>query len=130
MKIDVSFPGEKLVAVQIGRHSITTDQATELGRNDSAPAPFDLFLASVAACAGIYVLAFLQARKLSTEGLVLTQHVVFNAETLLPSKFRIELTLPRDLPEKYRAAVVRAAENCKVKKTMLAMPEIEVVAVD
>jgi hypothetical protein len=31
-------------------------------------------------------------------------------------------------PEKYRAAVVRAAEGCKIVKTIAADPAIEVVA--
>jgi hypothetical protein len=35
--------------------------------------------------------------------------------------------LPADCPEKYRAAVVRAVENCKVKKTIAGMPNFEVV---
>lgn len=38
----------------------------------------------------------------------------------------LEIVLPRSFPEKYRAAVVRAAEGCKVKKTILAAPDVEV----
>lgn len=127
MAIAVTFPGGKRVAAQVGRHVIETDQPHELGGEDSAPAPYDLFLASVATCAGIYVLGFLQARGLPTDGLALTQHVELDPDTHLARAMRVELTLPPGFPEKYRAAVVRAAENCKVKKTMALMPSIEVV---
>jgi putative redox protein len=130
MEIRVSFPGEKRVAAQVGRHVIETDQPEELGGHDSAPAPFDLFMASMATCAGIYVLGFLQARKLPTEGLELVQHVDYDAASGLPAKVRLELTLPASMPEKYRAAIVRAAESCKVKKTIAAQPAFEVVAID
>jgi hypothetical protein len=41
----------------------------------------------------------------------------------------MEVTLPASLPEKYRVAIVRAAEGCKVKKTIAASPLIEVVAI-
>ena len=126
MDIEVSFPGGKRVVAQVGAHRIETDQPHELGGQDAAPAPFDLFLASVATCAGIYALGFLQARGLSTEGLRLRQRVDYDASTQLPQRIRLELVLPPDCPEKYRAAVLRAVENCKVKKTIAAQPPFEV----
>ena len=47
----------------------------------SAPGPYDVFLASIAACAGIYVLGFCQARGLATEGLSLAQSHEVDPET-------------------------------------------------
>jgi hypothetical protein len=38
--------------------------------------------------------------------------------------------LPDGFPEKYRAAIVRVAEGCKVKKTIAAGPSITVRVVD
>jgi ribosomal protein S12 methylthiotransferase accessory factor len=126
MDIELSFPGGKRVVAQVGAHRIETDQPLELGGQDAAPAPFDLFLTSIATCAGIYALGFLQARGLSTEGLKLRQHVDYDDSTHLPVRVRLELALPPDCPEKYRAAVLRAVENCKVKKTIAAQPSFEV----
>ena len=128
MDIEVSFPGGKRVDAQVGSHLIRTDQPASLGGEDSAPAPFDLFLASVATCAGIYVLGFCQARGLATDGITLRQHMEYDEATKLPSRIRLELGLPPSFPEKYRPAIVRAAEGCKVKKTISALPRIEVVA--
>lgn len=127
MDIRVTFPGGKRVAAQVGRHLIETDQPVEGGGEDAAPAPFDLLLASLATCAGIYALGFLQARKLPTDGLELRQHVEHDEVTDLPTKIRLELTLPPGTPEKYRGAIVRAVEGCKVKKTIAAAPAFEVV---
>lgn len=124
--IQVSFPGGKRVDAQCGAFTLHTDQPVELGGEGSAPAPFDLFLASLATCAGLYVLSFCQVRGLPMEGLGLRQHVDVDPATKLPRRVRIELTLPPAFPEKYRAAVVRAAEGCKVKKTILAGPVVEV----
>lgn len=128
MNIEVTFPGGKRVDARMGRHVVQTDQPVSLGGDDSAPAPFDLFLASLATCAGVYVLGFCQARNLPTDGLRLVQRVDFDAATKLPSRVRLEITLPANFPEAYRAAVVRAAESCKVKKTLFAPPAVEVVA--
>jgi len=126
MDIEVSFPGGKRVDARVGAYVAHTDQPVDLGGDGSAPAPFDLFLASLATCAGIYLLGFCQARGLSIEGLALRQHVDVDPGTKLPHRIRLEVRLPASFPEKYRAAIVRAVEGCKVKKTMLAAPAIEV----
>jgi ribosomal protein S12 methylthiotransferase accessory factor len=126
--IAVSFPGGKRVDARIGEFVIHTDQPVDQGGEGTAVAPFDLFLASVATCAGLYVLGFCQARSLSTDGLALHQHVDFDATTKLPSRIRMEVVLPPSFPERYRVAIVRAAEGCKVKKTVTAAPPIDVAA--
>lgn len=125
--IKVTFPGGKRVDAQVGSYVVRTDQPVEGGGAGSAVAPFELFLASLATCAGIYVLGFCQARGLDTEGIGLRQHLEIDAATKLPTHIRLEITLPPSFPEKYRAAVARAAEGCKVKKTIAAAPLIDVV---
>ena len=71
----VSFPGGKRVDAHYGGFTIRTDQSPKGGGEGSAPQPFDLFLASIATCAGIYVKGYCDARGLSTEGLGLTMHI-------------------------------------------------------
>jgi ribosomal protein S12 methylthiotransferase accessory factor len=127
--IAVSFPGGKRVDAHVGKFVVHTDQPAWHGGEDSAVAPFDLFLASLATCAGLYVLGFCQARGLSTDGLALYQHVEVDPATKLPKRIRMEVALPASFPENYRVAILRAAEGCKVKKTIAASPAIEVVAV-
>jgi hypothetical protein len=41
----------------------------------------------------------------------------------------MEVQLPASFPEHYRTAIVRAAEGCKVKKTIAAAPVTEIIAV-
>jgi ribosomal protein S12 methylthiotransferase accessory factor len=129
-ELQISFPGGKRVDARAGAFVIHTDQPVELGGEGSAVAPFDLFLASLGTCAGLYVLGFCQSRGLATEGLSLQVRAEDDRENKLPERIRIELTLPPSFPEKYRASVIRAAEACKVKKTIAARPSIEVVTRD
>jgi len=129
-KIEVSFPGGKRVDAQVGAYVVRTDQPVEAGGEGTAPGPFDLFLASLATCAGIYVLGFCQARSIPTEGIALSQDVVVDPATKLPSQIRLEVRLPPSFPEKYRTAVLRAAEGCKVKKTIASAPAIDVVLIE
>jgi ribosomal protein S12 methylthiotransferase accessory factor len=125
--IEVSFPGGKRVDARVGAYVVRTDQPAEVGGEGKEPAPFDLFLASIATCAGIYVLGFCQARGLSTEGLRLRQHVDLDPTTKLPARVRLELTLPPGFPEQYRTAIVKGAEACKIRRTLAAAPAMEVV---
>lgn len=126
MDIDVTFPGGKRVDAQVGSYTVHADQPPELGGEASAPAPYDLFLASLATCAGIYALGFCQARSLPTEGLRLRQHVEFDPGTHLATAVRLEVTPPEGFPEKYRPALERAVTSCKVKKTLAAPPTLTV----
>jgi putative redox protein len=128
MDIRISFPGGKRVDADLGTHVVRTDQSAEHGGEGSAPEPFELFLSSLATCAGIYVLGFCQARQLPTEGISLVQRQRLDAEGRL-THVELELGLPPDFPEKYRPAILRAVGGCKVKKVLAAPPEIVVNAV-
>lgn len=128
MSIRVSFPGGKRVDADLGFQVVHTDQSPAAGGAGSAPEPFQLFLASLATCAGIYVLGFCQARGLSTEGLSLTQHQRFDPQTRRLERVEIEIAVPPSFPPQYRPALVQAASACAVKKVLASPPEIEVHA--
>lgn len=129
MDIQVSFPGGKRVDATIGDRVIQTDQSPEYGGEGSAPAPFDLFLASLATCAGIYVLGFCQARGIPTEGIRLSQRARFDESSKALVEVAIDVHLPATFPEKYRSAVIAAANNCRVKKVLASPPSFEVKAI-
>src|SRR5205085_1350392 len=56
MELTVYFPGQKKVEVAVGPFVVHTDQSIAHGGEGTAPEPFTLFLASLGACAGVYVL--------------------------------------------------------------------------
>ncbi len=129
MPMEVRFPGGVAVEAIHAGMTIRTDQPVAAGGGGSAPSPFDLFLASIATCAGFYALRFCQERGLPTEGLGVTMDWERSPETKLISKVRISVKLPEGFPEKYRAAILRATDQCAVKKHLVSPPEIEVEAV-
>ncbi len=120
----VSFPGGKKVNVDLGNNvMIKTDQPATHGGDGSAPEPFDLFLASLASCAGVYALGFFQSRDMSVEGLSFNLDWETGDNT---AKATFRLTLPPDFPEKYRPSIVRAIEMCTVKRYLNNPPEFSV----
>ena len=127
MKMEIFFDGNKKVNARIHGQIVKTDQPIEAGGNGSAPAPFDLFLASIGTCAGIYVKGFCDQRGLNTENIKITQTMVFNPETKLIGKISLDIHLPSDFPEKYKDAVINVANLCAVKKHIMNPPVIEVI---
>jgi putative redox protein len=124
----VSFPGGKRVDAEYHGFTILTDQPPKAGGEGLAPQPFDLFLASIATCAGIYVKGYCDARHIATDGLELRMDVERNEKGGRVARLSIEILLPRDFPDKHRDAVVRAAELCSVKKHIFDPPAFEVHA--
>jgi len=125
MDMEVYFPGNRRVHARYRGFVIETDQPAMAGGDGSAPAPFDLFVASIGTCAGIYVLSFLQQRGLPTEGAGVNVSVERDGETHMVTKVSLEIKLPADFPPKYRDAVVRAADMCAVKRHLEAPPVFE-----
>ncbi|MBN2091150.1 OsmC family protein, partial [candidate division KSB1 bacterium] len=89
-------------------------------------APFDLFLASIGTCAGIYVLSFCQQRNIPTENIRLVQELERDPASHLIKKIKINIQLPANFPEQYKSAVIRSAELCAVKKHLDQPPEFDI----
>jgi ribosomal protein S12 methylthiotransferase accessory factor len=126
MEMTITFPGGARVDAAFGPHTLHTDQPPKTGGDDTAPTPFATFLASIATCAGVYVLAFCRQRELSTDGIRLTQTLDVDHATGLVRDIRIDIHVPPTFPAKYYDALVRAAEQCTVKKHLEHPPQIVV----
>jgi ribosomal protein S12 methylthiotransferase accessory factor len=127
-KIDIVLAGGKKVNANIRGFTIATDQPVDDGGENAAPSPFELFLASLGTCAGYFVVSFCQARSIPTDNIKISQTVKRSETTHMVEKITIDINLPPDFPEKYKGAVVRAAESCSVKKHLAAPPQVQVVA--
>ncbi len=126
MEMKIRFAGNKKVAADFDGFTVMTDQPKAAGGDGEAPAPFDLFLASIGTCAGIFVLSFCRKRDLPTEGLEIVQTMDWDEAKHLVSKIRLEIRVPAGFPEKYRDSLVNAANLCTVKRHLHEPPQFEV----
>jgi ribosomal protein S12 methylthiotransferase accessory factor len=126
MEIRVDFPGGARVDAHFGSYTVSTDQPSDQGGDGSAPTPFELFLASLATCAGVYVQGFCKRRGISSEGIRLVQKTERDPETHMAATVSLEIQLPAGFPEQYVSAVIRAAETCLVKKHLEKPPVFQV----
>jgi putative redox protein len=125
MEMKIDFPGGSRVDAHFGGFTVPTDQPPSA----SAPMPFDLFLASIGTCAGIYVLGFCQQRGLPTDGIQIIQRVHSNRASGMVEEIDLEIQIPPTFPEKYRDSLIRSAELCKVKKHLEKPPQFHITTV-
>jgi ribosomal protein S12 methylthiotransferase accessory factor len=126
MEMIIDFPGGARVDAHFGAFTVQTDQPPQGGGEDSAPTPFAVFLASIGACAGIYVLGFCKQRGLPTQGIRIVQRTHSDPATGMVGQIDVEIQVPPDFPEKYLPSLVRSAELCAVKKHLEHPPQFNV----
>jgi putative redox protein len=126
--MEITFDGGKVITAHLNGHIIRTDQPLDNGGgSNTAPAPFELFLASIGTCAGIYIKSFCDRRQIPTDDIRIIQTMEFDEVKKVPGVISLDIQLPSGFPEKYREAVVNAAELCLVKKTISSQPEFKVI---
>ena len=130
MDLKVKLEGGKRVSTQIGDHQIMTDQPEKHGGGNSAPAPYDLFVASIGTCAGFYVQSYCQSKGIDSTGIDITLTLKRDPETKKISGFVTTIHVPEGLPKKLHSALKRVAEQCAVTKTIMNNPEFIVETAD
>lgn len=128
MEMLIDFPGGARVDAHFGPFTVPTDQPPTGGGEGSAPTPLLTFLSTIGTCAGIYVLGFCRQRGIPTDGIRLRQRMTADPATGLVSGVDVTIELPADFPARYAEAVVRAADQCAVKKHFERPPAIRVEA--
>lgn len=122
--ITVSFPKGKQVLISYKGLNVLTDQPVASGGHGEALSPFDLFLASLAGCAGFFALLFFQKRNLDTKGLDVRATPHFDNHALV--SVDIQVQVPDGFPEQYREPLLRSIDQCTVKKAIAAQPPVRV----
>jgi putative redox protein len=104
-----------LVTHQADRHTWLTDEPTDLGGGDAAPAPYELLLSSLGACTSI-TLKMYAARKgwpLANVNVTLTLET---AET--GSRIERRIVLHGELSNEQRERLLQVANACPVHKSL------------
>jgi putative redox protein len=126
MEMEIRFPGGMKVEALFDGYMVKTDQPVADGGLGTAPAPFDLFLASIGTCTGYYVMSFCQKNNIPTQNVTLHASMQRNQKTHLVEHCDITIRVPNDFPKKYENAVIKAAEVCTVKRNLQNPPQINI----
>jgi putative redox protein len=124
--ITVTWDGGARFTADIRGHKVTVDQPPKGGGDDSAPMPLELLPTALGTCVALYVERFLTTRSLDATGLTVEVTALGAANPHRIGRFEVAVHVPTPVPEKYRDALVRAAESCTVHHTLMHTPEISV----
>lgn len=126
MEVKITHSGRARFIIQARQHVIESDQPRQIGGDDMAMTPPEIFLAALGSCAAFYAVQFLSSRKLADSGL----EVRIEAEKLHnPARlgnFLVYVNSPVSLNQDQTLAMGRSIRHCLIHQTMMSEPQIEV----
>jgi putative redox protein len=118
MRATARRAGEKLKQeIEIRDHEITADEPDDQGGDDSGPSPQELLAASLASCTAITMEMYAN-RKGWDVGDVTVEVDYEPAQRGSPTRFKMEIQLPKELPEEQRERLLQIAAKCPVHRTL------------
>jgi putative redox protein len=103
--------------VEMGDHNLTADEPADHGGTDAGPSPQELLAASLASCTAITMEMYAH-RKGWEVGDVAVDVTYEPAQRGSPTKFHMEVLLPKELPEEQREKLMTIAAKCPVHRTL------------
>jgi putative redox protein len=105
------------VEIRGGDHMITADEPREHGGEDQGPSPQELLAASLASCSAVTIEMYAD-RKGWNIGDVTVDVTYEPAQRGSPTRFQIEIKLPKELPEDQRERLMQIVARCPVHRTL------------
>jgi len=103
--------------VEIRKHELTADEPRDHGGEDSGPSPQELLAASLASCTAI-TMEMYAMRKGWDVGDVSVEVDYEPAQRGSPTRFTMEVQLPKELPEDQRERLLQIAAKCPVHRAL------------
>jgi putative redox protein len=104
-------------AVEIRDHRVTADEPKDEGGTDTGPSPQELLAASLASCTAITMEMYAQ-RKGWDVGDVSVDVDYEPAQRGSPTRFRMVVNFPKELPEEQRERLMQIGAKCPVHRVL------------
>jgi putative redox protein len=103
--------------VEIRDHRVIADEPREHGGEDAGPSPQELLAASLASCTAITMEMYAH-RKGWDVGDIVVDVGYEPAQRGSPTRFTMDVQLPKELPEEQREKLLTIAAKCPVHRTL------------
>jgi putative redox protein len=103
--------------LEIREHHMTADEPEETGGDDSGPSPQELLAASLASCTAITIEMYANRKGWEIGDLEVSVNYE-PAQRGSPTKFQMEVRMPKELPEDQRDRLMQIAAKCPVHRTL------------
>jgi Predicted redox protein, regulator of disulfide bond formation len=117
MKATVTRAGNFRQAVKIRDHSLTVDEPTDQGGEDTGPSPEELLAASLASCTAITMEMYAQRKGWDVGDVEVTCDYT-PAERGSPTRFNLVMRLPDNLSDEMVQRLRVIAAKCPVHRTL------------
>ena len=104
-------------AVEMRDHTLTADEPKDEGGDDTGPSPQELLAASLASCTAITMEMYAQ-RKGWELGDVSVDVDYEPAQRGSPTRFRMVVNFPKELPEEQRERLMQIGAKCPVHRVL------------
>ncbi len=127
MEVDILYAGGKQFEAVARDHVITIDQPFDDFGGDRGMTPPELFLSSLGSCAAYYVVEYLNARRLPSEGTRVRVRGVKGGKPTRIVSLALDIEVPRlTLDDRTRRGLEAAAQLCLVHQTLQNPPHVDV----
>ena len=126
MEVKVVHAGKMKFRMHSRQHIIECDQPAEIGGEDTAMTPPEIFLSALGSCAAFYAAQYLAIRKLADEGVEVTVAAEKLRGPARLGNFTIRVQTPVPLDEEHARAIERSVHRCLIHQTMLQVPQIDI----
>jgi putative redox protein len=106
---------EQDVAVRV--HHVTVDEPKEHGGEDAGPSPQELLAASLASCTAVTMQMYAD-RKGWDVGEITVDVEYEPAQRGSPTRFVMEVRMPKELPEEQRERLMQIGAKCPVHRAL------------
>jgi putative redox protein len=103
--------------VEVRKHRLTADEPKDHGGQDSGPSPQELLAASLASCTAITMEMYAQ-RKGWDVGEIAVDVNYEPAQRGSPTRFKMKIEFPKELPEDQRERLMQIGAKCPVHRTL------------
>ncbi len=104
-------------SISVGEHTLSADEPTDKGGENSGPSPEALLAASLASCTAITMQMYAQRKGWDLPGLEVA--VDFTpAERGTPTCFQLDLTLPDSLTDEQAGKLATIAAKCPIHRAL------------
>jgi putative redox protein len=103
--------------VEVRKHRLTADEPKDHGGRDSGPSPQELLAASLASCTAITMEMYAQ-RKGWDVGEIEVDVDYEPAQRGSPTRFKLNVEFPKELPEEQRERLMQIGAKCPVHRAL------------
>ena len=103
--------------IVVRAHRLTADEPKDQGGDDEGPSPQELLAASLASCTAVTMELYAR-RKGWDVGEIVVDVDYEPAQRGSPTRFRMDVQMPKELPDDQREKLMQVAAKCPVHRTL------------